>query len=264
MAHLRFLWDNLVDKGVVDASSEDVEFPAENVQHELFLKHWRAAGIAEWLCVDLSSSGILDKAVRAWAIKYHNLDFVSGDDYRIQASAADLCGSGVPGSGELDDPFVPTEEIIVGFFASPQTYDSWKFVLDSSGSKGSGEYQRIGRLFLGDYFEPAYEVTITPEVIEADDSDLLASRQGQEYANVITQYEIVTYVWRILPASDIAKMKAIFREVGRHKSFFVCEDADQSGGAYTVTRYVKNIESWAFGPVVHGWGSVAVRVKTER
>ncbi|MBE3109977.1 MAG: hypothetical protein IMZ46_05595, partial [Acidobacteria bacterium] len=90
------------------------------------------------------------------------------------------------------------------------------------------------------------------------------TRQGQDYANIVTPYEIVTYVWQMLPAADIVKMKEIYRTVGRHKPFFVCEDADEPGGAFTVTRYVKNIESWVFSPIVHGWGSVAVRVKTER
>lgn len=267
MAKLRFLWNNLVDDvdAVVLASSEEAEFPAENVQHELFLKDWRSLGFDESLCVDLSGlASDSSKDVRAWVIKYHNLDLSSGDDYRIQGSDNDLCGSGTPASGDVDDAFVPTEEVIVGFFASVQNFDYWRFVLDSSGSKGSGDYQRVGRIFLGDYFEPSYRVTITPEVVEADDSDIVASRQGQEYANIITPYEIVTYVWRVLPAADIEKMKEIFRAVGRHKPFFVCEDADEAGGAFTVTRYVKNIENWVFGPVVRGWGSVAVRVKTER
>lgn len=267
MAKLRFLWNNLVDDvdAVVLASSEEPEFLVENVQHELFLKHWRSLGIDESLCVDLSglASG-LSKDVRAWAIKYHNFDPASGDEYKIQGSDNDLCGSGTPASGDVDDDIVPTEEIAVGFFNSVKAFDFWRFILDSSVSKGSGGYQRIGRLFLGDYFEPKFDVTITPEVIEADDSDLVSTRQGQDYANVITQYEIVTYVWRILPAADIAKMKEIYRTVGRHKPFFVCEDADAPSGAFTVTRYVKNIEPWVFGPVVHGWGSVIVRVKTER
>lgn len=264
MANLRFLWNNLVDQGVLTASSEDAEFPAVNIQNELYLKAWRSAGISESLCLDLSASGIVSRAVRAWAIKYHNLAFVSGDDYRVQASDADICGSGAPGSGDLDEAFTPTPDVSIGFFPAVQNFDFWKFVLDSSGSKVGGEYQRIGRIFLGDYFEPAYDITIPPEVVECDDSEVLASRQGQEVVNIVTQYQIVRYFWKALPASDVASLKAIFQAVGRHKPFFICEDADQSGGADLVTRYVKNLESWAFGPVVKGWASLSVRVKTER
>lgn len=265
MTNVRFLWDNLVDVGTVDASSEEIGFEAYNVQNELFLKHWRSQGWAgEWLCVDLSASGILDRSVRAFAIKYHNLELASGDDYRILGSDGDLCGSGMPASGEFDQAFDPTEDVIIEFFATAQDFLFWKVLLDSAGSKGSGEYQKIGRLFLGDYFEPTYDVTTPPEVSEADDSDIVSSRQGQDYANVIEPYEFITYNWKALPASDIAALKRMFRAVGRHKPFFICEDADQSGGAYTVTRYVKNIEAWTFGPVTRGYASVSIRVKTER
>lgn len=264
MSNLRFLWNNLIDVADLYASSEEPEFEVEKIQNELFLKSWRSEGIDESICVDLSASGIVNRAVRAWAIKYHNLDFVAGDDYRIQASDLDLCGSFFPESGDIDDAFIPTEEIIIGFFDAIQNFDFWKFILDSSASKAGGGYQRIGRLFLGDYFEPAYDVTTPPEVIEIDDSDVLSTRQGQDYANIITPYEIVTYYWKALPASDVAALKTIFRTIGKHKPFFICEDADQSGGAFTVTRYVKNIESWAFSPVVNGWASLLVRVKTER
>lgn len=265
MSNLRFLWNNLIDVAALSASSEDPEFPIENIANELFLKPWRSSGIDEEICVDLSASGIPDRSVRAWAIKYHNLDFLSGDDYAIQGSDVDLCASGgVPVSGDVDDPFVPTPEIIIGFFDTVQDFDFWRFILSSVASKASGEYQRIGRIFLGNYFEPKYDISIPPEVVEVDDSEILQSRQGQEYANIITRYEIVSYLWKALPEADIAQMKTIFQAIGKHKPFFICEDADQSGGAYTVTRYVKNIESWAFSPIVRGWGSVLVRVKTER
>jgi hypothetical protein len=264
MANLRFLWNNLIDVADLSASSEDPDYPIENVANELFLKAWRSTGIDESICVDLSASGITNRSVRAFVLKYHNLDLVSGDDYSIQASDLDLCGSLDPASGDLDDPFTPTDDVVIGFFDTAQIFDYWRFILSSVASKASGDYQRIGRIFLGDYFEPAYDISIPPEVVEVDESEILSTRQGQDYANVVTPYEIVTYYWKALRSADIARMKEIYQEVGKHKPFFICEDADQSGGAHLVTRYVKNVESWTFSPVVNGWGSVMIRVKTER
>lgn len=265
MAKLRFLWNNLIDQGILGASSEDTEFPVENIQNELFLKHWRALGYAgEWVCVDLSGSDIADNTVRAWAIKYHNLSYASGDDYAIQASAVDLCGSGGPGSGELNESFAPTPEICVGFFASDQIFNSWRFLLDSSGSKAGIDYQKIGRLFLGDYFEPTYDPSVPPTVEKVDDSPIVRSSQGQDYATIVAGYDIVTYRWGHLPAQDIAALEEIYESVGTHEPYFICEAPEPAATAYQKTRYVRNIEPWTFSPVVHGWGSVEIRVKTER
>lgn len=280
MAHIRFLWDNLIDDplAALVASSENAEFPVENIQHELFLKHWRSeSGNPDTeICVDLSSLPVSGRDVRAWVIKNHNLDAA---DCEVQASNTDdLCGSGSGfGSGAWSgsgygsghghpewDSDCPEDDPVAGFFATPQNFNYWKFVLYGA---GVDTYDKIGRIFLGDYFEPSYDTTIPPEVTEADDSEILPSRQGQEYVNIVTQYEIVTYVWKALPASDIATMKEIFQSVGRHKSFFIHEsDVGTSclSPACSITRYVKNIESWIFEPVIHGWGSVIVRVKTER
>jgi hypothetical protein len=192
MSNLRFLWNNLVDVAGLYASSEEAEFPVSNIANEIFLKAWRSSGIDESICIDLSASGIVDRSVRAWAMKYHNLDFVSGDNYAVQGSDLDLCGSLAPASGDTDEPFIPTADVAIGFFDSVRSFDYWRLILSSLGSKVSGEYQRIGRVFLGDYFEPRYDITVPPDVVEVDDSDLRASRQGQEFANVITPYEIVT------------------------------------------------------------------------
>lgn len=262
MAKIRFLWDNLVDLAVLSASSEASEFPVEHLAHELFLKAWRATGIDESVALDLTA--ITTKAVRAWAIKYHNLELASGDEYKIQGSDTDLTGAGVPGLGDTDEAFVPTDDIIIGFFAAARSFNYWRFILDSSGSKGSGDYQRVGRIFVGDYFEPTYNVSIAPQVVMMDDSSILATRQGQDYSNIVTPYEVVTYTWDMLPAADVEVMKAIYQEVGRHKPFFICEDPGAAAGAYTKTRYVKATEPWEFRPVIHGWYSVTIKVKTER
>lgn len=263
MAKIRLLWDNLIDVAALAASSEASGYEIENVVDERFLKAWRSTGIDESVVIDLSAATILDKSVRAWAIKYHNLVLASGDQYKIQGSDGDLSGSGTPGVGEVDDVFIPTPEITIGFFDAVKDFDFWKFILDSSVSKGAGEYQRIGRLFLGNYFEPTFDVT-SHAVSEVDDSEVLASRQGQEFANIVTPYEIVTYTWDALPAADIAAMKTIYQKIGRHTPFFICENAGDPAGAYTGTRYVKNLDPWVFSPVIHGWGSAVIRVKTER
>ncbi len=263
MAKIRLLWNNLIDVAALAASSEAAGFEVENVVDERFLKAWRSAGVDESVVIDLSALATLDKSVRAWAIRYHNLVLASGDQYKIQGSAGDLSGSGSPGVGEVDDDFTPTPDIVVGFFDAVKDFDFWKFILDSSGSKGAGEYQRIGRLFLGNYFEPTFDVT-SKAISEVDDSEILASRQGQEFANIVAPYETIAYAWEALPAADIATMKTIYQTIGQHTPFFICEDAATLAGAYTVTRYVKNIEPWTFSPVTNGWGSVVIRVKTER
>jgi len=264
----RILWDNKFDIAALDASSEWSKFPVENIQHDWFLKHWRSAigGIDEYICIDLSDSGIIDRDIRAWVIKSHNLDFATGDAYAIQGSDTDICGSILtPESGELDEPFTPTDDIIVGFFddcpAPAQNFLFWKIVLDSSGSKGAGDYQWIGRIFLGDYFQPRYRPTAYPETTDIDPSTILMSMAGQKQANVITQYQRIRYRWGALPAYDVADLKAIFAAVGKHTPYFICWDSD---AAATTTYYVRNVSDWTYTPIGNGCYAVEIEVETER
>lgn len=262
---LRFMWNNLVDQAALTASTADPEFPVTNLANELFLKPWRSTGFADEKAVaNLSALASADRQVRAWAIKYHNLDYASGDDYKIQGSDNDLAGAGNPAGGDVNDVFTPTPDITIGFFPTAKDFDYWRLVLKSPGSKAGAEYQRIGRWFLGDYFEPTYDVSRPPDRQIIDDSGILRTRQGQEYVNAVTPYEVFTYVWNALPASDIASLKAIYQAVGESLPYFICEDATNAATAYASSCYVKNIEPWTFSPVVHGWGSLVVRVKTER
>ncbi len=262
---LRFLWNNLIDQAVLTASSADAEFPVANVAHDLFLKAWRSTGFAtESVVANLSALASASRQVRAWAVKYHNLVYAAGDSYKIQGSDNDLAGVGDPGGGDVDLSFTPTTEMIVGFFSAAKDFDYWRWILNSPASKSAGEYQRVGRIFLGDYFQPTFDVTVAPEAQPIDPSELLKTHQGQEYANLVTQYEILTYLWDMLPDSDVASFKTMFQAVGKSKPFFICENANAVGGAYTVTRYVKFYEDPIYRPVINGWKSVSVRVKTER
>ena len=57
MKNVRFLWDNLIDVADLLASSEEAEFPIENIAHELFLKAWRSTGIVSGATAGTASRG---------------------------------------------------------------------------------------------------------------------------------------------------------------------------------------------------------------
>lgn len=168
MGRIRFAWNNLIDypaSGMTATSSAD-GFPVGNLRHPFRTRQWKTAvgsGV-EHIVFDFgllsgdfgsgyySSGGygsppaeISPQAVSAVFVLDHN--FTETVDCRIQGNDADSWGSPAVDEAVAYDPGV-----MVKFFTEG-TYRYWRLAVDDS--VGGNTQIRIGRLFIGTYFQPA-------------------------------------------------------------------------------------------------------------
>lgn len=229
LAHTRFLWNNLFDSATLAASSEATNYPVENIQNHWPTFTWRSTGDAdEWVTIDLSSA----QDIKALVIKGHN--FSAGASVRIQADEDS-------GYGSLDvDVVLPVVSgTMTMFWASAQSYRYWRITIaDAANSDG---YIKIGRVFLGDYFSPAYDVSSYAMQVE-DPSEVGLSVGRQSTSAQRTHYRTWTYQFGYVQESDKETFESIFAEVGFSKPYFIVENIYDSGS----TRYVRNASAFNF------------------
>jgi len=249
MRKIRFLWNNLFDEGTVTASNSAVGFPVSCLKNRWHTRHWRSENLAnEWVMVDLGAP----KAIQALVIKYHN--FPSGNEVRIQAHA-DPPNWGAP---TLNEVLTITDDQIVKVWETAQTFQWWRILMVTINAAG---YQRMGRIYLGSFFEPTYDVTRAPKPTPVDPSIKLYSDDGQISTCPKTHYKKISFEFEMIPNADKATFDSIFDHVGVSKPYFICRDADD---AATTTYYVQNSEDFDYTPKTHGWWSLAINTETMR
>lgn len=230
LEHTRFLWNNLFDDATLDASSEAVDFPVENIQNHWPTFAWRATGKAnEWVSINL---GTVTPGIQALVIKGHN--FSTGASIRIQADDD-------PAYGSLDlELILPiVAETMTCFWSSPQNYRYWRITIADAGNTAS--YVQIGRVFLGSYFSPAYDVSSYSIQIN-DPSELGLSVGRQSTAALRSHYRTWLYQFAYVKQSDMETFEDIFAEVGLTKPYFIVENIYDPA----TTRYVRNASAFNF------------------
>ena len=226
------MYDNLWDGGTITSSSEEAGFPDTNTQQRWHTRCWRATGdAAEWVKIDLGAA----QNITAFVIKNHN--FTAGATLKIQGNAADVW------AGPTVDVTLPiTTDTIVYFWSSNQNFQWWRVSIADGANPDT--YVKIGRIFLGSYFEPA-RTFATHTVGFIDPSGIKNSTGGQYSANEKTHYKTISYGFIGITEADFASFETVYDEVGLSKNYFICEDSADAS-PYTVTYYVRNTSEWTF------------------
>jgi hypothetical protein len=230
LEHTRFLWNNLLDDGTLTASSEATNYPVANIQNEWPTFAWRATGDAnEWVSINL---GTTSPGVKALVIKGHN--FSAAASVHIQADDDS-------GYGSIDvDVILPiVSETITQFWTTAQNYRYWRITIADAANTDT--YVKIGRIFLGSYFSPTYDVSSYSMQVN-DPSEVGLSVGGQLSGANRTHYKAWTYQFAYVPGSDKATFESIFAEVGFTKPYFIVENIYDS----TSTRYCRNVSPYNF------------------
>ena len=230
LEHTRFLWNNLFDDAILDASSEATNYPVENIQNEWPTFAWRATGDAnEWVSINL---GTTSPGIKALVIKGHN--FSAAASVRIQADDASDYSS-----VDVDIILPIVSGTITQFWSTAQNWKYWRIAIADSANTDS--YVKIGRIFLGSYFSPTYDVSSYAMQV-ADPSEVGLSVGGQLSASNRTHYKAWNYQFAYVPGSDKTTFESIFSEVGFTKPYFIVENVYDS----TSTRYARNITPFNF------------------
>ena len=176
---IRFSYTNLVDAADLDPSSQLATLPADNLQDPRPTAVWRTNGCTEEsIVIDLGAPAAATLA----ALLEHNLS--SAATVSLQANSADSWTS-PPFSTSLDWH----SSIIIKFFAQT-SYRYWRLVLaDSANPDG---YLQIGRLWLGDCFQPARDFSRDFSLRRVDPSEVSYGDSGSRVVSDRTPYRIAT------------------------------------------------------------------------
>ena len=246
---IRFLWNNLFDLGTITASSFVAGYPVTNIQNRWPTRQWRSDGAGnEEVIIDLLDP---PKDIKALVVKYHNL--LTGANVKIRA----YTDAWITLDYEADLA-ITTGKPIVKFWETAITYRWLKLVLVGVNPDG---HDRIGRMFLGPFSQPSYDISRPPHFIDLDPSVSIASSGGQKSSDQRDHYQTISFEFDMIPEVDKAIFESIFAHVGKSKPYFICRDP---GDAENTTYYVQNISNFDYPPKIHGWVELIIDVETMR
>lgn len=229
LEHTRFLWNNLADDATLTASSAATNYLVANIQNHWPTFAWRSTGDAsEWVKIDLGSA----QDIKALVIKGHN--FSAGAAIHIQADDDTNFGS-----IDVDNILIPSSGTITHFWSAAQSYRYWRItIVDDSNADG---YVKIGRIFLGSYFSPAYDVSsYSMQIEDASEVGLSVGRQSTSASR--SHYKTWVYSFNYVKESDKEAFEDIFTECGFSKPYFIVENIYDP----VSTRYVRNASAFNF------------------
>lgn len=218
------------------ASSEATGFPKENLQHIWHTRCWRSTGVvSEWVKRNLWAAYPISYII----IKHHN--FTDDAVLRLQANTIDNWAA-----PPLNDLITITDGQIINLFSPAENYQWWRIIIADPGN--TDEYLKIGRLYIGGYFEPVrnYGNRTTAFI---DPSTKKFSSGGQLSADKKSHFNARNYDFRIASSSDLDTLKTIFDTVGQAEPYFICEAPSPPEDAHESLYYVANTTPWTFNPI---------------
>lgn len=225
---IRFMWDNLFDSATLTPSSEELGFEAELIQHRWIHRHWRSnSGGEQSIVIDLGSA----QDVTCFILNYHW--WLPTSDIRIQANATDSWGT--PSVDVALDVHYPMHPL-VKFWSSAQTYRYWRLYVNSEDEtevviRGDWDdcpycnfHHRVGRIFLGTYWEPDINISRGFTTGEIDDVRKVVSLPGAMSSHKEEIYKKIEYEWQWMTEDDKDNLTEMFDDRGRSNEFWVCEN----------------------------------------
>lgn len=219
MRSVLFMYNNLLEVGSVYPTSENADLPGTNVQHRFRTKVWEVGSPVADLVIDFGE----EKAVTCVALCDYDWAAVPNSLYLEFATS-----SFSPASGQ-------TQELT--FTANPSSYGNKVSIVKTFELNSAYQFARLrvhanstwqlGRLSIGEYFEPALNMLHTGyRQAHEDDSKMSRSVGGQEHIDEIPQFRSATmrFIARTQPQLD--QFMQMWNYVGRRRDFFVALDYD--------------------------------------
>lgn len=229
MSNILFLYNNLLDLATLTESSEASGFPAENVQHPFRTKVWQTAGITPGtanLVIDHGAATAVDCIALAgynWTSAPGTLD--------LEFNATDSWGS-------------PSHTESLTWAASPTVNGNKACIIKTFASQ-SYRYNRLnvvyatgdwdlGRIFLGEYFEPTKNYLYGWGQDLIDPSKALQTIGGQDHVDEIEMYRIMKLSTVISTQAQWELYQKMVNHVGVHKDLFIAFDYDSEPDELTM------------------------------
>jgi len=228
MTNILFLYDNLIDSATLTESSEESGFPAENVQHPFRTKVWTTDGGTPGtanLVINHGSAKAVNCIVLAnydWTSAPGTLDieFNATDSWAGPSHTESLTWAANPSVNG-------NKAVIVKKFAT-QTYQYNRLNVVYA----TGDWS-LGRIFLGEYFEPTKNYQYKWGQNMLDDSETARTIGGQDHIDEIEMYRMVQFKTLIKTQAQWELYQKMVNSVGRNKELFIAFDYDNEPNEMT-------------------------------
>lgn len=221
---LRFFWDNLLDSATLTASSENSQEDGsvDNLLNTLRSKYWETAGVTPGtanLVIDLGSAQAVKAVILSdypdWAVAPGTLDF--------EMHTSDSWGS---------PDF--TENLTDDFAASPDTYRDrnviCKCITETTkrycrlNVVNSGGDWRLGRMFIGPYFEPTQQIRSEIDDSFSEFSVLDSSPSGAYFSDEVDEGRVRSFSFKTTSYTQKKLFDKMFNTVKKSKPLFISFD----------------------------------------
>lgn len=241
-SNILFHSPNLLDTAVLTASTENPDWPVENLQTEQRSETFRTTDDDDEAIVINNGSA---KSASYLVIPGRNHNLSSAAVIRIQGNASDSWGS--PTFNEIVPWYSPA---LVGSiahkFAAAQSFAYYRLFLDDAANPDG--YLELGRVILGVPITPAINYSWGYRRRVIDLSDPVHSLGDQRYTNLKGFTTETDFFFKTRPA-DVAILEAFFRQIGIGKHFAVSFNFDNNPNLETFYGYLTTqLEYSAEGP----------------
>lgn len=225
-----YLWNNLIDGPSVSlsATSEDSEWPVENVQDQRIAKVWKTgASVAlESVVIDFGSA----VAIQSFVCFAHDL-LETDSVIKIQGNA-----SATWTAPSVDVTLTWASGAIVYNWSSAQTYRYWRFTFTKA---SAGVTRSIGRLFLGPLMTATGPIDKGYKTRKVDPSIVTESIPGQTYSNVKTTFREWTLSFDGFLQAEKVLYDSMTAAVGTHTAVFLQVHSSTSPLTEWIYAYLK-------------------------
>lgn len=207
---------------------------------------------SEWLKFDLGSA----LTVKTLVIVNHNIG-TTGSTLKLQGHTSDAWAG-----PDVDESLTITEDKILHLDTTGWSKRWWRiYIEDTDNSSG---YVRIGRVYLGSYFEFTNNYR-KKTLVFIDPSDKKYSTGGQISTNPKNKYKVISYYFDMITRTDKNSLLDVFDEVGTSENYFIVEDhADSDPEKFTY--YCQNTSDWEFktSQIGSGYFNLDINIETLR
>jgi hypothetical protein len=219
MSNIIFMYNNLVDVASVYPTTENDSFPATNVQHPFRTKAWRSgSGIGD-LLIDFGSAKTFTCAALCnydWATAPNSLDLQFCSNSSFNASSYTV------------------ETQVLSWAANPSTSGNQSSIVTTFTLTGSYQFAKlrvnansifnIGRVFLGEYYQPDANYLYGYNQSLVDPSKSLSTITGQDHIDELEGYRVLKITLPARTQAEWQLFQKMWNTAAKKKEIFVAFD----------------------------------------